>query len=495
MAAFIAILISLVLLTILLLCNHRHKNNVYYDYSTDVNKFNLIVAWIFYAVSIIMLIISFVTSFSQNSDDVSTVWILFSFGVFFTLVSLFLLYTLFFENEHILDDEVIIRRFFRKIHIKIKDIKIINRIGKHMNFLDKKQNKIFSIDMRTRGISEFIQILIQKSKELECTFVLEVDGIAQASNTTLDPTNEDHRSEIEKYIKIGVCYKSDYDIRLNEAKITFIGLIVAVITICVGLMIDSFSIMYVIIAVVAIIFFNSHYTKIKLRYAAEMNKPDFELGQNYAHKSDVVYGGSKHKYNLQITGGIVVLVIALINAILSITSLNPYKPDYDNLEKISGTLVYASEYIDTESYIAFGLEDEYPNPDSEFKYTEYRLPEFCLETFNYQLFTLDMYDNYNRPIDYTVTLYVDRSEVYEDISPEDSNKTQYYNVYYVCVDEIEYLNLNMYNSAYNIYNGKNIAELVVYSLLSVASIAWTITFVVKKNQAAKRAYISLYNFE
>ena len=493
MISLIAILILLALLLVIILLYNKTKKDNTYEFSTGISKLYLVIELIFFGLGILFLTISFTLSFDTDPDSAIGQWVLFGFGLFFGLFGILLLYMMFFEKEHILGDEIIVRRFFRKKHIKIKDVKLIQRIPRGLFFFGENQKKLFSMDAQSKGLSEFIHLLVVKSQDLNCSFILEVDGIAQASNTTLDPTNEEHREEIDKYIEIGKEYKKDYFNRLKDLKLTTAGIIVAGLLYSLSFAIVGGILMLIIIGGMTLFVAISQYKKIKARLGAELNKPDFELGQSYAHKSDVVIGNSKKKYTSQIVTASVILVLVLINAIAFFASTNPYKPKYDELTKITGKFDYAYEGYDDsdEEYIAFGFNTSIYSISTEYKTTEYRLPEFCLETFDYSLFDIDLYDEDGNYISHDMVLYVDKSEVFEEESEFDENKTKYYRIYGVEIDRKVYFDFDMCDEAYDIYNTKLIVSGVILCVLAISTIIFIALHVVKKEQAKKKEYIKI----
>lgn len=491
MAAFIAILISIILLTVILVSYKQFKEKNQFDFVTGVGIVAKIFTWFFFGLGLLMLFISTILSLNKNPDNEVAIWVLFGVGLFFDILGLILVNSICYDKEYISGYDIIVRRFFFKKIRKISDIRLIQKVSHQMLFFDVNNKRLFMVDCYTKGLDEFIHILITKSKELNCNIIIEVDGIAQSSNVTLDPTNEEHREEIEKYIKIGADYRAGYMDRLKDNKLVLIGTIIAGVVIGLGFLILEGGIFGIVLAGIVIFVATNNHKKIKVRLTAEMSKSDFELGQSYAHKSDIVIGGTKRKYSMYLGGGFAVLIFGILFMLGSVFSLNPYKPDYDELVRLEGTLEYGYEWYDDESYIAFGFEDKVPSKGNEYEITEYRLPEYCMSQFNNEFFNIEMFYENGKEITHKLVLYVDRSTLEEQDSEEDDRKTQYYNVYYVAVDGVEYFNFDMCETAYSTHNTKISIATGLFAAISIASIVWIVIFTKKTSDAKKKEYMSI----
>ena len=90
-----------------------------------------------------------------------------------------------------------------------------------------------------------------------------------------------------------------------------------------------------------------------------------------------------------------------------------------------------------------------------------------------------------------MVLYVDKSEVFEEESEFDENKTKYYRIYGVEIDRKVYFDFDMCDEAYDIYNTKLIVSGVILCVLAISTIIFIALHVVKKEQAKKKEYIKI----
>lgn len=477
-------IIEIVVISVLLFLIISKKKNIKdkgYEFSTKASKTYMVIAIIFMIIGYGCLIGSIILGIAKVTIGE---WVLFGIGTFEGILSVILLYTMMYEKEHIINDTIVIRRFFKDKVINIKDIALIRRVPAGIIFLDKEQKKLFTMDINTGGLDEFFNIVLEKNKELESSIVLEAGGYTEVSNITLDPTDEEDKEEIEKYIEIGKNYKREYDDRVKEYKFNLFAIIIYCGIILVSIFLSTLAFFVIIIGIVGCLFVPNMIKKYKQNSLNELQRSDFEVGQSCAFKASNVVGNNVRKYRYDMIVVILLFVISLIFGLgLGISGITKEKVEYDKLSSISGDLVYVYEYFDDEDFIGIAIE----GVD-----IEYRIPEYCLTNFDNSIFDLPYVDEEGNIIKYYATIYYYEEEPYKENSRFDTeeNKLEYYlNAYYIKVEEVEYYNETLYNQAYISYKLRMITSGV---LLISASIGCACVLVLKIRKLNKEKLKEVY---
>ncbi|CDR31450.1 Uncharacterised protein [Acholeplasma oculi] len=434
---FITFIITLIIIlsmyTYTMVLNHKNRT-IRYDYKTEGIIVIKVIGHIFMNTGIILFMIASILSVFTNA---SYLWLIYSFGVVSSTLSLLIIIDQHLNYEAILDKKIVVSRIFSKRIIPIQDIYMKEHpLG--VVFINKEDKKLFSMDMHTVGFNEFIHII----KELKQNYKIDVYENSMDDYLKIKKVDEN-------LIRIGKEYRKNFNQNIKKHKIVhLLGIhLVTVLALLFFYSLGSLDGKTIVLIILGYFMFLLSYKKQMDNYKKDLELDDLSLGEKHRYSNRFVVGYSRQKQKiLNVTLGVIIGCSLFMTLMVGLIIETDKPIGSEDLITISGNFLY---YRKLEDELAIG----FSNLDTEYRVSSINLP-YVDQAFLDQLETGD-----------EIILSIDQSDD-RNFHTDFVSKTKWNYLYTLSYEDITYFSYEDYLMGYQA--NQSLGQLITYVSFGIA---------------------------